>query len=298
MAKKICVVTGATGSVGKAVVGKLEALGHRVRPVSRRAGVSIDDDLALKQAFAGADGAFLLIPFDMRALDLHRRENEIGMKLAEAVKTAGVRRVLLLSGSTAHLRERSGSAFGAAMMEERLDGLAIAELVHLRACFFMENFFNMGIIAQAETGIFGTMFRPDIATPMVAAKDVGEKAAGLLTEEPFHQPRVREVLGPRDYTMAEATGILGAAIGKPELKYVQISYEDARRQMLGVGLSPSFVDAVTETARIFNRGALRGNEERSPQNTTTTTLKQFAEEVFRKAYEASMAGVKEHRHVS
>jgi hypothetical protein len=57
---------------------------------------------------------------------------------------------------------------GAAMMEERLDQLAIPELVHLRACWFMENFFNMGIVDQAKTGVFGTMFSGEIATPMVA----------------------------------------------------------------------------------------------------------------------------------
>jgi uncharacterized protein YbjT (DUF2867 family) len=198
--------------------------------------------------------------------------------------------VVLLSGTSAHLKERAGSGMGAAMMEERLDGLGTAELVHLRGCFFMENFFNMGIIEQAQTGIFGTMFRPDIATPTIAAKDVGEKAAELLAEKPFRQPRVRELLGPRDYTMAEATRILGLAIGKPELKYVQISYEDARRHMLGVGLSPSFVDAVTQTARTFNEGIVWAKEKRSAQNTTETTLERFAEEVFRKAYQAATQG--------
>ncbi len=66
------------------------------------------------------------------------------------------------------------------MMEQRLDGLAIPELVHLRGCWFMENFLNMGIVDQAKTGVFGTMFRGDIATPMIAAKDVGKRAAELL----------------------------------------------------------------------------------------------------------------------
>jgi uncharacterized protein YbjT (DUF2867 family) len=132
---------------------------------------------------------------------------------------------------------------------------------------------------------------PYIATPMVATKDIAEKAAEMLTEEPFRQPRVREVLGPRDCTMAEATRILDSAIGKPELKYVQIPYEDARGHMLGVGLSPSFVDAVTETARSFNEGIVWAREKRSAQNMTTTTLEQFAEGVFRKAYEATTTEV-------
>jgi uncharacterized protein YbjT (DUF2867 family) len=290
MTSRTYVVTGATGAVGRVVVARLKAQGHHVRPVARSAGVSLDDATALARAFSGVDGAFLMIPFAMKAPDLHQREDAIGRRLADAVTAAGVRRVVFLSGTSAHLKERAGSGRGAAMMEERLDGLGLAELVHVRGSFFMENFLNLGIIAQAQTGTFGTMFRPDLATPMVATQDVGEKAAELLTEEPFRQPRVRELLGSRDYTMAEATRILGAAIGKSELKYLQIPYEEARGHMLGMGLSPSFVDAVTDTARSFNEGIVWVRERRSAQNTTPTTLEQFAEEVFRKAYEATMAG--------
>lgn len=291
---KTYVVAGGTGRVGKAVAESLESRGHRIRVVSRKAAVSIDDAVALDRVFSGVDGAFLLIPFDMNAPDLHARESEIGRKLADAVTAAGVRRVVLLSGTSAHLGERAGSALGAALMEQRLDGLGIAELAHLRSAFFMENFFNLGIIAQAPTGTFGTMFRPDVATPMVATRDVGERAAELLTEEPFRQPRVREVLGARDYTMAEATRILGAAIGQPELRYAQVAYEDARRHMLGVGLSPSFVDAVTQTARSFNAGTVWAREPRSARNTTPTTLERWAEEVFLRAYQTATGAEARH----
>jgi uncharacterized protein YbjT (DUF2867 family) len=72
---------------------------------------------------------------------------------------------------------------------------------------------------------------------MIAARDVGEKVAELLAEERFRQPRVRELLGPGDYTMAEATRILGAAIGTLGVRHVQCSYDDARGGMLSMGLS-------------------------------------------------------------
>jgi uncharacterized protein YbjT (DUF2867 family) len=222
-----------------------------------------------------------MIPFDTTAGDLHRREEEIGMKLAAAVKTAGLRRVVFLSGTSAHLKANAGSAQGAAMMEERLDNLGVGELVHLRGCFFMENHLR-GLPRIAQTGIYGWAFRPDIATPMIAARDIGEKAAELLTEGPFRQPRVRELLGPRDYTMAEATRILGSAIGKPDLEYVRLSYEEARKVMIASGVSPSFADAVMETARRFNEGRAWAKEKRSAQNTTETTLERFAQEEFRK----------------
>jgi uncharacterized protein YbjT (DUF2867 family) len=58
MTKRTYVVTGATGNVGEVLVGKLKAAGHRVRPVSRSAGVPFDDAAALTRAFSGVDGAF------------------------------------------------------------------------------------------------------------------------------------------------------------------------------------------------------------------------------------------------
>jgi len=280
MRQKTYVVTGASGHVGRAVVESLQTHGHQTRDVSRGTGISIDDARALKRAFSEADGAFVMIPFDVKAHDLHERENEMGMKLADAVRVSGVARVVLLSGTGAHLGRNAGSGMGAAMMEARLNDLGIAELVCLRGCFFMENFPNLGIVEQAKTGVFETMFRGDVATPMVAARDVGARAAALLTEEPFHEPRVREILGPRDYTMAEATKILGFALGHPELTYVQVPYDDARRHMLSGGLSPSFIDAVVETARSFNAGTIWAREERSAADTTETTLERWAREVF------------------
>jgi uncharacterized protein YbjT (DUF2867 family) len=130
------------------------------------------------------------------------------------------------------------------------------------------------------------MFKPNAPFATIATKDVGEVAAEMLTEEPWGQPHMREPLGPGDYTMAEAARIFGAAIGKPNLNYVQFPYDDARKVMLGTGLSESCVDGVIELVRSFNEGALRAMQQlRSAQNTTSTTLQEFADEVFRRAYE-------------
>jgi uncharacterized protein YbjT (DUF2867 family) len=107
------------------------------------------------------------------------------------------------------------------------------------------------------------------------------RAADILQGPSFTQPRVRELLGPRDYTMKEATEILGAAIGKPDLAYAQSSYEDSLKGMITAGLSPSFADAVMDTARSFNKPQRWALEERSAQNTTPTKLEDFARELFR-----------------
>jgi uncharacterized protein YbjT (DUF2867 family) len=110
MTEEAYVVTGATGDAGKMVAEKLMAQGHEVRPIARSSGQSFDDHAALKQAFSGSAGAFLMIPFDMKAADLHKWEDEIGLKLAAAVKAARLRRVVLLSGVSAHLKSAALSA--------------------------------------------------------------------------------------------------------------------------------------------------------------------------------------------
>lgn len=274
------VVTGSTSDIGQALIAKLTALGHEVTPVSRSTGISFDDQEKLTAAFTDADGVYLVIPFDMAAPDLHQREMEIGANLAAALEKNNVRRVVLLSGLNAHLK--MGSSLGAALMEDRLNAMEIPELVHLRCGWFMENFFKgMGLMQQAAGGVFSTAFRGDLPMPMISAKDIGEIVADILTEKTFVQPRVRELLGPRDYTMAEATQILGAAIGKPNLAYVQCAYEDAYTGMLNAGVSPSFAEAVMETARSFNKGERWALEERSAKNATPTTLEYFAAEAVK-----------------
>jgi uncharacterized protein YbjT (DUF2867 family) len=276
---KIYVVVGATGEVGSTLAADLEARGHVVRRVARSLGVSFDDPARLHAAFSGANGAYLMIPFDRQAPDLHAREIEIGAQIAEAVQAAGLRRVVLLSGLSAHMRK--GSSLGAALMEERLDRLGIPELAHLRAGFFMENFTKgMGFAAQAAGGSFSTPFRGDLPMPLIAARDVGHKAAELMTSDHFPTDPVQELHGSGNHTLAEATATLGAAIGKPDVLYRQVEYAQARQAMVAGGFSASFADAVMETAESFNAGERWALEERAPRNTTPTSLREWAEETL------------------
>jgi uncharacterized protein YbjT (DUF2867 family) len=285
---KEIVVVGDSGAVGTAVVDGVLSLGHRVRRISRRAGISLDDRAALRMAFRGADAAFLMVPFDRAAADLHAREHEIVGALGDALAEAEVTRVVGLSGTSAHLGQRAGSGYGAAMLEERLDSLGIPELVHLRGCFFMENHLA-GIPLIVQEGIYAWAFRGDRPTPMVAAADIGRVAAELLAAARVVEPGVREVLGAADYSMAKSAEILGVAIDKPDLQYVQLSCDDARGAMLQSGVSASFADAVMQTARGFNDWERWEREPRSATNSTPTTLEDFGQRVFRPAFEAAVA---------
>lgn len=290
MAKKIMAVTGATGHVGGAVVERLKAAGHEVREISRSGGIMLEAVPKVTRAFTGADAAFLMLPPDLKAPDPRKRANEFGAYLAEAVKAAGVRRVVFLSSMNAHLKEGTGPILGLHDMEERLNGLDIPQLVHLRPAYFMENHLQaVGFIARQ--GFYGGALNADTVIPMIAAADVGAVAAEIMAEEPFSQPRVRELLGSDDFTMPKAAKILGAAVGKPDLKYRQIPYEAARKGMIDFGISAGYADALIELYRHFNDTAIRGTEVREKLNTTKTTLEQFAQDRFLPVFEMAAGAV-------
>lgn len=291
MDRKTIAVVGATGNVGSAVKRRLEEGKHAVRSVARSKKVSVDDAAALVKAFRGADAVFLIIPPDPKAADLRKRGNELGEKLAHAVKEAGVRRVVFLSSLDANLANGTGPILALHDMEQRLDALDVPEMVYLRPAYFMENHLaRVGDIMRR--GVCSAAISPDVAFPMIATADIGEKAAELLTEAPFTEPRVRELLGPRDYTMRETARILGAAVGKTDLRYAQRPYEEERQALLGLGFSESYADALVELSRHLNESQAFGTEPRSAINTTATTLEKFAEIVFRPTFEKAAGAVR------
>jgi uncharacterized protein YbjT (DUF2867 family) len=276
--KLTIVVVGATSGAGEALSAKLARAGHDVRGVARSLGVSLLDQKALNQAFAGADGAYVMIPFDLQAPDLHAYEREVAQRLAAAISASGARRVVLLSGLNAHLK--MGTSWGAAAMEERLETLGLRELIFLRAGFFYENFIKgLAFVDQAKSGVFATPFRGDRPMPLISARDIGERAADLLTAAELPKSHVVELHGGSYLTLAEATEILGRSLGR-DVVYQTLSESDARPAMIAGGLSESFVEAVIETAASFNRGDRWALVSSDPRNSTPTTLETWAETVL------------------
>jgi len=90
---------------------------------------------------------------------------------------------------------------------------------------------------------------------------------------------VRELLGPRDLTQAEATRILGTRLGKPDLSYVQFPYADFIGALVQSGLSESVASLYAEMSRALNEGKVKSLEGRRPENTTPTRFEDFTAEL-------------------
>jgi len=294
------VICGATGNVGSKITGNLLRAGEPVRVIGRereRLGPlaakgaepypgDIGDAAFLAKAFTGVLGAFVMIPPRYDAPDFRGYQAQVGDALVSALSKARVPRVVALSSIGAHLPEGTGPILGLHALEIKLNGLRDAGVVHLRPAYFMENHLWSIPVIRGQ-GVNGSPIRPDAPISMVATKDIADAATRLLLEGTTTGHSVRYLLGQRDLTMSEATRILGEATGNPGLKYVLFPEEEARKAMEGIGMSRSAVEAMLEMQRGFNAGTIRPTQERNAENTTPTTLEEFAKTVFANAYRAA-----------
>jgi hypothetical protein len=99
---------------------------------------------------------------------------------------------------------------------------------------------------------------------------------------------VQELLGPRQLSMEEASLVIGRAIGKEELNYMQFDYSNVKQAMLGAGASDSLADAYVEMSQWINSSYGQPGSTRTPANTTPTTIEAFAA-VFAAAYKGAAA---------
>jgi uncharacterized protein YbjT (DUF2867 family) len=203
----------------------------------------------------------------------------------QAIRDSGVRYVVFLSSLGGDLPGGTGPIAGLHAQEERLRNLHGVNVLILRPALFFENLYaTLGLIKHQ--GITGGALAPDLSVPMIATRDIADVAARALKAREWTGVVVRELLGPRDLTYAEATQILGTRIGKPDLQYVQFPYADYAAALVQMGMSQDFAALYIEMAKALNERRVTSSEGRRLENTTPTRFEDFAEELAR-AYQAA-----------
>jgi len=296
------VVLGASGHTGHIVANQLLAGGQKVRVVGRNAAhlqplaakgaetfiADVTDAATLAQAFRQADSAYVMIPPNTTSNDPLGYSNRVGDAIAAAVQNAGIKNVVALSSIGADKASGTGPVVGLHNLEQKLNQINGANVLHLRAGYFMENALPQ-VNAVRQMGAVATPLRADLKLAMIATRDIGAAAAEALLRPSVRGKQTRELLGQRDLTYSEVSTIIGQAIGKPDLKYVQVPDDQFRGVLLQMGMSEQFAKLLVEMTGALNAGYMSALEPRSPQNTTPTSFETFVPEYFVPAYRQQAA---------
>jgi uncharacterized protein YbjT (DUF2867 family) len=208
-------ITGASGTIGRALTQSLTAANVRFQRMSSKPaveGASADTRIAdfadvasLRAAFAGIDTLFLLLP-------LVENKRELARNAAEAAKAAGVRHIVRSSGAGAD----AASNFALPRLQGQIDEVLAATGIpttFLRPAGFMQNYGTY----QAQAIAAGNIYMADggQAQSLIDARDIGDAAARVLANPAAHAGKAYTLTSSAAVTGAEAAAILSAVLGKP-----------------------------------------------------------------------------------
>ena len=242
-------VTGATGTVGTALVPALQARGATVRAMTRNPGrvipgfetvvADLRDPVAVTAALDGVDAVFLNSPSAPDAAALQ-------IRFAELARDAGTNRLVLLSQYAARTDSPVRFLRWHAEVEAHVRKLGLDHTV------LRPNLYLQALLAFAGTIARGWFAAPigDAAVSAIDIRDIAETAAAVLTTS-GHTGHTYTLTGPRAVTHAEIAAAIGTATGR------SITFRDAPADRFAAalaGLPPWQRDGLVEDYAHYARG--------------------------------------------
>jgi uncharacterized protein YbjT (DUF2867 family) len=296
------VVLGASGHTGAVVANTLLERGQQVRVIARNVehltsltkrgaepiAADVTNPTALNTAFTGAEAAYVLIPPNMSTNDVRAFQERVSDAVAAAVRSAGIKTVVALSSIGAEKPSGTGPVVGLHNFEQKLNAIDGLNVLNLRAGYFMENTLPQVRVVRMLGSMAGPV-APTLKLPMIATRDIGNAAADAMLRREFEGKQTRELHGQRDLDYSDAARIIGTAIGKPGLAYVQAPDDQIRPAFQQMGMSPNMVDLMLEMVHALNSGQMKALEPRTSENTTPTSFERFTQEEFLPSYRQQAA---------
>lgn len=242
------VITGSLGHIGKPLVTQLCKEGHSVTVISshvettkqiealgaKAAVGTVEDVKFLTETFRGADAVFTMIPPQYEGNDWKAWIVSIGNNYISAIKASGVKQVVNLSSIGAHLVDKCGPVSALAKVELEMDAMSGVNVRHLRPGYFYTNFLD-SVQEITQKGIMSGNYGPDVKMVLVHPADIAEHAAKALKDK-YHIGRGFSYIASDEKTPAEIVELIGKAMNKPDLAWVERTDSEELDEMLAVGV--------------------------------------------------------------
>jgi len=289
------VITTPTGQIGSQVLGNLLDSGEELRVIVRDPAQlpsdvrdSLDivegshgDAAVADKAFSGADAVFWLAPPDPHATSVEAAFVGFTRPAAEAFKRHGVGRVVAVSalGRGTPWADRAGYVTGSLAMDDLIaaSGVAFRALCNPS---FMDNTIRQAASIR-DQGMFFSPIAGDRKLPTVATRDIAAAAAGLLLDASWSGAGEVPLLGPEDLSFNDMAEVMSDVLGQ-EVRFQQNTFEAYKERFVSFGMSDAMAQGMTDMAWAKNEGVDNGVQ-RTPENSTPTSFRQWAEEVLKPA---------------
>ncbi|MFC4562253.1 NAD(P)H-binding protein [Nocardiopsis mangrovi] len=235
-------VTGATGNIGRALLGRLgSGGGARARGLTRDtaraalpAGVqAVEGDLARPATLAPAlEG--------VRALVLLQGMGD-DTAVLEAARHAGAGHVVLVSSITVETHPHLPAARQNRAVEDALKATGMDWTI-LRPTQFASN--ALWWAPEIREGGAVRAPYPDIGLPAVHPADIADVAAAALADPAGHRGAVHALTGPARVTVREQVAAIAAEVGR-DLSVAAIARDEAHRNM-AASMGAQTADAVLD----------------------------------------------------
>ncbi len=291
------VVTGASGHISGKLAETLLKAGHSVTVIGRSAthlekliaaGAtaaegSVEDVEFLSRTFSGADAVYTMVPPNFGASDWKGWIGGIGANYAKAIRSAGVKYVVNLSSVGAHLPEGCGPVSGLYRVEQALNALEGVHVKHLRPMYFYDNLLANIAMVKNMNIIGGNFGGGENKLSLVSPSDIADAAFEELNTLSFSGNSVRYIASD-ERTGTEIASVLGSAIGKPGLPWVEFTDEQSIQGMLMAGLPQEVASNYTEMGQALRNGTMQADFKANHSVTGKTKLEDFAK-VFAEVYQ-------------
>src|SRR3984957_3249268 len=221
MADPLYLISGATGTTGKAAVAELRRAGKHVRALIHRedpraealrklgaetvVGELLDLD-RVRTAMEGVTGAYFVYPFQPGLIDA-------AAFFAQAAIEAGVKSIVNMSQKPAR-REAKSAASRDHWITERVFDWSGVPSTHIRPTFFAEWLLYPMDGWNVKNGVIRFPLGRGRHAP-IAAEDQGRLIAAVLTNPVSHAGKVYPLFGPVELDHYEIAVKLSATLGRP-----------------------------------------------------------------------------------
>jgi uncharacterized protein YbjT (DUF2867 family) len=146
--------------------------------------------------------------------------------------------------------------------------------------YFMEDTVRQATSIR-DQGVFSYPIAGDRKLPAVATRDIAAAAARLLLDASWGGAGEVPLLGPEDLSFNDMAAIMSQVLGQ-DVHFQQITFEAYKDRFVRLGMSDAMAQGYTDMAWAKNEG-LDNGVQRTPENSTPTSFRQWCEEVLKPA---------------